>query len=124
MGKPLSAILLVAIIICAFAFVFSVHASSTSVGGLITSDTTWNQAGNPYVLTGPVGVPSGVTLTIESGVTVDFGNYFLEMNGTLVAQGTKSNPISMVTETNGGTTTESNSMQQIQFMSSIGTCSE
>ena len=54
----------------------NVHASKP-VGGLIASDTTWSAADSPYQFTGPVGVPSGVTLTIEPGVTVDFGNYYL-----------------------------------------------
>lgn len=44
---------------------------ATDVTGLIASDTTWTADGSPYVLTGPVTIPAGVTLTIEAGVTVD-----------------------------------------------------
>jgi hypothetical protein len=41
--------------------------SSTNVNGILSSDTTWTKAGSPYTFTGPVGVISGVTLTIETG---------------------------------------------------------
>src|SRR3990172_10271824 len=45
--------------------------ADTSVSGYITSDTTWTKANSPYVA-GNVIVNSGVTLTIEQGVTVKF----------------------------------------------------
>jgi hypothetical protein len=38
-------------------------------------------------------VQAGTTLTVEPGVTVDFGTYFLEVNGVLKAQGTDSDKI-------------------------------
>ncbi len=60
---------------------------------IISQDTTWNLAGSPYTLTGPVGVATGVTLTIDAGVTVNIGTYCLTVNGTLMAQGTNNNPI-------------------------------
>ncbi len=81
-----------AVLVSSLLLVGEVHAS-TSVGGLITKDTTWDLADSPYELTGPVGVLSGVTLTIEPGVTVDFGTYYLQVNGTLNAQGTSDNMI-------------------------------
>lgn len=59
------------------------------VNGILTQDTTWNKQGNPYIFTGAVGVPQGVTLTIEAGVTVDLGAYYLEVNGTLNVEGTE-----------------------------------
>jgi hypothetical protein len=60
----------------------------TPVSGLITSDTTWSLANSPYQLTGPVGVASGVTLTIQPGVTVDLVNFDIQVNGTIIAKGT------------------------------------
>ena len=65
--------------------------SGTTVTGIIYSDTTWTQANSPYSLTGPVSVNSGATLTIESGVTINLGNYYLEVNGTLRAIGNSNN---------------------------------
>jgi hypothetical protein len=70
---------------------------TTSVGGIITSDTTWTAAASPYVVTSTVQVPAGVTLTIEPGVTVqsalgDEEPMFL-LNGTIQAVGTPASPI-------------------------------
>jgi hypothetical protein len=41
-------------------------------------------------------VDVGVTLTIEQGVRVEFGDYYMQVNGTLSARGTNSNPIYLV----------------------------
>jgi hypothetical protein len=65
----------------------TVHAA-TDVIGIISSDTTWAKANSPYTFTGPVAVDSGVTLTIEPGVTANLGKFYLQVNGTLRAQGT------------------------------------
>ena len=43
---------------------------ATDVSGNISSNTTWSLANSPYIVTGHILVPSGVTLTIEAGVTV------------------------------------------------------
>ena len=72
--------------------------ASTNFYGIISSDTTWLKENSPYVLTGAVAVAHGVTLTIEPGVTVNFNDNYLEVNGTLIAIGTSSDPIQF----NGG----------------------
>jgi hypothetical protein len=59
----------------------------------IYTNTTWTSASSPYVLTGNLIVNSGVTLTIEPGVTVNFGPYQITVNGILNAQGTSANKI-------------------------------
>jgi len=95
--KKLRAIFLLAIMICGVLFVSSLHFSTaqayTPVNGQITSDTTWTKADSPYTLTGFVQVRSGVTLTIQPGVTVNLGTSNIEVNGTLVAVGTDTDQI-------------------------------
>ena len=59
----------------------------------INSDTTWTKANSPYSLTGPTVVNVGVTLTINSGVTVNLNDYTLLVNGTLRAVGTSADNI-------------------------------
>ncbi len=50
----------------------------------------WELSGSPYNVEGEITIPSGDTLTIEPGVTVDFqGHYKFVVNGLLEAQGTE-----------------------------------
>ena len=49
---------------------------ATDVGGIINTDTTWNLAGSPYLITSEVQIAEGVTLTIEPGVVVNTPGYF------------------------------------------------
>ena len=72
---------------------FSPVQASSPQNGIITQNTTWTKANSPYTLTGRVGIATGVTLTIEPGVIVDLGEFNLEVNGTLIAQGTASEKI-------------------------------
>jgi len=64
-------------------------ALATNVSGTISTNTTWNLAGSPYVVTSSITVNTGVILTVESGVTVQFNNgQGMIVNGTLNATGT------------------------------------
>jgi len=68
--------------------------ADTSVGGQITSNTTWTKANSPYIVTSSVLVNQGVTLTIEPGVTVKFDSAkALQVEGELIARGTEAEPI-------------------------------
>jgi|GEM_PF-550011 len=102
MRKSLLIAFLTAIIISGLTLVstvpFRTVYASTEVSGVISSDTTWTQANSPYTLTGNVLVNNGVTLTIQAGTTVDLGSYYIMVNGTLQALGSKTNPITF----NGG----------------------
>jgi hypothetical protein len=91
-------ILLVSGIIFAGSADFGRAQSSTPAGGIINVDTTWSKADSPYILTGALGIISGVTLTIEAGVTVHFSDNYMQVNGTLNAKGTSTDPIQF----NGG----------------------
>ncbi len=102
MKNLVSTAFLVAIMICGLTLANDLHLSvaqySTSVSGIITSNTTWTKANSPYSLSGPVAVNNGITLTIEAGATVNLNSFYIEVNGTLLAIGTSSNPINI----NGG----------------------
>lgn len=80
-------------------------APQTQVCGKLTSDTEWTAANSPYEVTCDVPVPSGVTLTIDPGVDVefDFGTR-LQVGGKLVANGTATAGITL----HGAVTSESN----------------
>ena len=65
----------------------------TPVAGILNGDTTWTKAGSPYGFSGPAAIPSGATLTIEPGTIVNFNGYYLQVNGTLRATGSTSDPI-------------------------------
>ncbi len=90
--KKILTLAVIALVLGSLAVISHVDAS-TSIGGTISSNATWNLAGSPYKLTGPLAVPSGVTLKIEPGVTVEFGSYYMQVNGTLQARGTSDNKI-------------------------------
>jgi hypothetical protein len=78
----------------------------TIVGGIMASDTTWTE-GETYQIDSYIDVPDGVTLTIESGVTIenyDDGsshNYNFTVEGALIANGTAAQPIQFKPGTNG-----------------------
>ncbi len=59
---------------------------------------TWSASGSPYRIEGDITVPAGQTLTIEAGTEVSFQNWYsLTVNGTLLANGTASEPILFTT---------------------------
>ena len=91
MKRLLLIVFLVAILTVTSFFFTNVHATDTI--GRITSDTTWTKSNGPYKLTGPLNVNSGVTLTIEAGVTVNLNNYYMQVEGTLRSIGSNSEQI-------------------------------
>ena len=52
----------------------------TDVSGAISSSTTWDASGSPYIINGNVIVMTGVTLTISGGENVKFSLRRLEMD--------------------------------------------
>jgi parallel beta-helix repeat protein len=67
--------------------------ASTTVSGSITSDTTWTSSGSPYLVSG-INVNTGVTLTINPGVVVKIADSsYMVISGSIIAEGTSSNPI-------------------------------
>lgn len=74
-------------------FNITTRSSEFSVSGTLLENTTWT-SDKIYKVIADVGVPPGLTLTIEPGTRVQFaGNFSLNVGGTLVAQGTTISPI-------------------------------
>jgi len=73
-------------------------ASGTDVGGIISSDTTWNLADSPYTIVSNIELAEGVTLTIEPGVVVNTnGSYNIFVyGGNLIIIGTGTQKISFI----------------------------
>jgi adhesin/invasin len=73
--------------------------AGTLVSGVIATNTTWKASESPYQLMGELKIESGVTLTIEPGVTVQAsigrGGIVraIDLWGTLYAVGTADSPI-------------------------------
>ena len=61
----------------------------TQVSGILSKNTIWCSSGSPYILTGALGVVDGVTLTIEPGTVVNLGSNYIQVNGTLRAEGSE-----------------------------------
>ncbi|HTY75331.1 MAG TPA: hypothetical protein VMD05_07190 [Candidatus Nanoarchaeia archaeon] len=96
MKKPLLTKLLILLIIGVLTLLncshFSGAQTGTQVNGIISQDTTWTKANSPYLLTTPVAVNNGVTLTIEAGTTVEI-YYYIQVDGTLVVNGAVTDPV-------------------------------
>ncbi|TLZ56914.1 MAG: DUF1565 domain-containing protein [Methanobacteriota archaeon] len=69
-----------------------VRAGPTSVSGTLTTNTTWSPSGSPYLVTGDILVPSGITLTVDPGVQVRFdktppASHSIVVAGTILSVG-------------------------------------
>jgi uncharacterized repeat protein (TIGR02543 family) len=76
-------------------YTFTTSKVATKVGGIISQSTRWTKENSPYVVTHTVQIPSGVTLTIEPGVTISMpsaGDMFL-LHGTISARGASQDKI-------------------------------
>lgn len=87
-------LLKITLLISLFAISFNVVYADTYITSSIATSTTWDDTGNTYIIPYGISVDSGVTLTIEPGVIIKFEEgSFLDVNGTLNAEGTPEDPI-------------------------------
>lgn len=81
---------MIAIIVCGLASVsilpFGKAQTSTTVNGIISSDTTWTQANSPYNLIGNILINNGTTITVGAGTTLNLNGYYIIVNGSLIIQ--------------------------------------
>lgn len=63
--------LLLCVIVVTYFLGTPVNSFATDAGGTISADTTWDLSGSPYLVTSPLIVESGSTLTIAENVSVD-----------------------------------------------------
>jgi hypothetical protein len=71
-----------------------VEADTTWVSGEISSNTTWDISGSPYVVNGRLTVNEPFALTIEPGVQIRFKGADMFVYGYLYARGTEGDSIS------------------------------
>jgi PKD repeat protein len=104
MFRKSSTLLLVMILSLALtvpALAAPLSAETTVPGGNVSG--TWDAVGSPYLIEGDITVPAGQTLTIDPGVEVSFQSWHsLVVNGTLIADGTASEPILFTATTSAG----------------------
>jgi len=83
----------------AFLFFFTplFASASTSLGyQSLPGNTIWTPSASPYLINGWINIPTGSSLTILPGTIVKFNDGAkLEVNGTLDAQGTPTDPVSI-----------------------------
>lgn len=73
-----------------------VTSQKTKVGGVLvgSQNLVWSKENSPYYVESNILVESGRTLTIEAGAVVEFaGPYYIDIEGTLYANGTEDDPI-------------------------------
>lgn len=74
--------------------------AGTTVSGTISTPTTWALTGSPYKVVGSITISPSGCLTLEPGVTLQFGQYkMLTVQGCLQAMGTAEAPIQFVGST-------------------------
>ncbi len=73
-----------------------VPAPGTVTGGTLASNTTFSSANSPYLITDDLIIPTGITLTVEPGVTINIkAGRNIRVLGTLNIAGTPGNEVTL-----------------------------
>jgi len=89
------------ILVIAIGSCFPQLSAQEYVGGLLSENTVFSPALNPYIVVEPIIVPEGITLTIEPGTNLSFMiSSSIEVDGgTLIARGLPALPVTMMAQT-------------------------
>ena len=86
--------------------------SQTIITDDISVNTTWELSGSPYILDKTITIDENVSLTIKPDVIIKHDDFnwkdALIVEGTLIAQGTASQPMILVTGKNASIMTHTN----------------
>jgi parallel beta-helix repeat protein len=94
MHKAITCSLLIIFLLSSIIFTLNfVQAAGTNLPSIISSDTILTKDGSPYSILGPTRINAGVTLTIQAGATISLGSNYIQVDGTLNARGTNTDPI-------------------------------
>ena len=58
----------------------STSLAQTNITNNITSHTTWDVAGSPYIIQTSINVQNGVRLTVDAGVEIKFNGSFSQVD--------------------------------------------
>ncbi len=88
-------------LVFAIGFCFPQLSAQEYVGGLLSENTVYSPALNPYIVVESIIVPEGITLTIEPGTNLFFmiSSSIKMEGGTLIARGNSTLPITMTAQT-------------------------
>lgn len=74
----------------------SLVATPIALQGVLTGTISLTKEGGPYLLTHPVQVAQGATLTMGPGTHLDFAGNIMQIDGTLQVLGTSTQPVTMI----------------------------
>ncbi len=79
------------------AFIFTANAQ-TPISTDFYNDDTLRKSNSPYIITKNIAIFQNVTLYIEPGVTVYFNNSKISLRGAIIASGTATDSIRLVSQ--------------------------
>ena len=69
--------------------------AGVAVSSTLTASGAWTPADSPIVLSGPLIIPAGITLTVQAGVEVRGNRQPLQVQGSLIVEGAAQNKVKL-----------------------------